>query len=112
AEAALKAWGMRDSERAYDSLRRILASMTPPEFGPLLENISQNIDQNADAVRALNNLERFNEVAIGLLAPAALAHERPYLFSLLFELFGFSQFLSDVVIRYPHYAVWLGLPET
>lgn len=108
AEASLRQWGVRDTRGAYENLRRILARLTPPEFGYLFGFIEAEVPGSFDPDRTLNNLERYQHISAGGLQPAWLARERPFLFRVLLDLFGFSQFLSDVLIRYPHYTAWLG----
>lgn len=112
AEARLYGWGLRRPASAYAILRQLLASLTPPEFGLLHEALARAMPDNPDPDRALANLERFNQAAGGPLRPVALASERPYVFDVLLDLFGFSQFMSDVIIRYPHYVAWLADPRT
>lgn len=111
AEPGLRALGCRRPEAAYENLRRILASLTPPEFGRMFEALAPALADTPDADRSLNNLERFHQVTTGPLRPATMAYERPYLFAVLVYLFGFSQFMADILIRYPHYAVWLVDPQ-
>lgn len=105
---SLREWGVRDAQRAFDNLRRILARLTPPEFGHLFEFLEAEVPGSFDPDRTLNNLERYQHISAGGLQPTWLARERPFLFRVLLDLFGFSQFLSDVLIRYPHYTAWLG----
>jgi [glutamine synthetase] adenylyltransferase / [glutamine synthetase]-adenylyl-L-tyrosine phosphorylase len=70
--------------------------------------LTRRFPPRLDPDRALNNLERYQQLSAGGLRPVWLARERPFLLRLLIDLFGFSQFLSDVLIRYPHYTAWLG----
>lgn len=104
----LREAGFQDPKRAFDSARRMLGRLSPPEFGQLFNFVIDALSVSCDPDRALNNLDRYQQISAGGLQPAWLARERPYLLRLLLDLFGFSQFLSDVLIRYPHYTAWLG----
>lgn len=108
AEPSLRRWGVRDPRRAFNNLRRMLGRLTPPEFGNLFEFVASELPGSFDPDRTLNNLERYQHISAGGMRPSWLARERPFLLRLLLDLFGFSQFLSDVLIRYPHYTAWLG----
>lgn len=110
AEPHLRAWGMRNPQSAFDNLRRISFLCMPSQFGAMLDLLEENVPKAADPDRAINNLERFSQRAAGPLAPHALATERPFLMALFVGLFGYSQFAADFLVRYPHYAAWLGTP--
>lgn len=109
---ALETLGFRRPDAAHRNLRSILAGRTPREFGEFVEALAPLLPENPDPDRALDNLERFEQVAFGSLRPSALATENPPLFGLLVGLLGFSQFMTDALIRYPHLAAWLGDPDT
>lgn len=108
AEAPLRAWRVHDWGVAYDNLRRLAEGALPWETGELIEALAPLMAENADPDRALNNLERYAQVATGPLRPVSLARERPFLLGLIVGLFGFSQFMSDALIRHPFYVGWLG----
>ncbi len=111
AEADLRRLGARRWNAAFENLVRFREAMTPTEFGRLLEILEATLGKVVDPDRALNNLERYHQVSSGALRPLALALERPFVFELVVEAFGYSQFFADVLIRYPHYVAWIGEPE-
>ncbi|MFQ5846988.1 MAG: bifunctional [glutamate--ammonia ligase]-adenylyl-L-tyrosine phosphorylase/[glutamate--ammonia-ligase] adenylyltransferase [Candidatus Methylomirabilales bacterium] len=70
---------------------------------PLLETLANIPDPDM----ALNNLERFSRVVIDRGFLLALLRERRKSLDLLLTVFGNSQYLSDVLIRYPQLFEWL-----
>lgn len=110
AEPHLRAWGVRNPQSAFDNLRRMSFLCLPSQFGTMIELLGEITPRVADPDRAINNLERFSQRANGPLAPHALAMERPFLMEMFVGLFGYSQFAADFLVRYPHYAAWLGSP--
>ncbi|MEE9182305.1 MAG: bifunctional [glutamate--ammonia ligase]-adenylyl-L-tyrosine phosphorylase/[glutamate--ammonia-ligase] adenylyltransferase [candidate division NC10 bacterium] len=70
---------------------------------PLLETLANIPDPDM----ALNNLERFSGVVIDRGFLFALLRDHRKSLDLLLTIFGSSQYLSDVLIRYPQLFEWL-----
>lgn len=71
---------------------------------PALLDVLANIP---DPEMALNNLERFSGVVIDRSFLFELLRERRKSLDLILTIFGSSQYLSDVLIRYPQLFEWL-----
>ena len=70
---------------------------------PFLESLSRAPDPD----QALNFFERFSRSAINKVNLLSYLQSSPYTVWLLAKVFGTSPFLSEVLIRYPHYLYWV-----
>ena len=109
---ALAAVGCRDPEKARQNLQR-LAGSSPSHltsFQSILPSLLNRLVNLADPDMALNNLERYAEAAIDRGFLFSLFRDSPKSLDLLLTLFGSSQHLSDVLIRYPQDLHWVLQP--
>lgn len=106
---ALAAAGCRDPEKARQNLQR-LAGSSPLHLTSLQSILPLLLDRLvnlADPDMALNNLERYADAVIDRGFLFLLFRDSPKSLDLLLTLFGSSQYLSDVLIRYPQDLHWL-----
>lgn len=127
----LARYSFKDSRKAYQNLTRILekigtdlkslsgsglpgaqgtgdsnSAVNPlPEF--FLEKVLQAAHQAPDPDSALNNLERYLEAIPTPGDFLSKIEENPLILQVLMNLFGTSPYLSDILIRNPHYLSWL-----
>lgn len=106
---AMAAVGCRDPEQARHNLQRLAGSSSShltslQSILPLLLNRLVNL---ADPDMALNNLERYADAVIDRGFLFRLFRDSPKSLDLVLTLFGSSQYLSDVLIRYPQDLHWL-----
>ncbi|MFQ5881361.1 MAG: bifunctional [glutamate--ammonia ligase]-adenylyl-L-tyrosine phosphorylase/[glutamate--ammonia-ligase] adenylyltransferase [Candidatus Methylomirabilales bacterium] len=104
----LKQIGCTDLTRAVRNLEALaeqpLHRHAFLRFLPILLEILAHIP---DPDMALNNLERFFRVVIDRSFLLTLLQEHHKILDLLLTIFGSSQYLSDVLIRYPQLFEWL-----
>src|SRR5574337_597078 len=107
---ALAAAGCRYPEQARQNLQRLAGSSHLSSLQSFLPALLDRLVNLADPDMALNNLERYVEVVIDRGFLFSLFRDSPKSLDLLLTLFGSSQHLSDVLIRYPPYLRWLLQP--
>ncbi|MFH0792698.1 MAG: bifunctional [glutamate--ammonia ligase]-adenylyl-L-tyrosine phosphorylase/[glutamate--ammonia-ligase] adenylyltransferase [bacterium] len=108
AEPVLREGGFDNPRRALLCFERLQSGMAPLLFSRLLPKLIMALSESSDPDMALNNWERF---CAGHPDSYSLAHtllEDTPLVGTLSRLFGFSQFLSDILIRNPDYLESLG----
>lgn len=96
--------GFGDVERCAQNLR--LLAGEPPltfDFLEIGEGLLDAIAKSADPDASLNNFERFTEVFGGKTAIYHYLLEDPRAMQALAQLFGFSHYLSEILIRNPEY---------
>ena len=99
AEAWLEAVGFADAEAAHANLVRLAGGgLTLDLLANICGQFSEAAPSVADPDRALNNLERFINVARNPLALAALFERDPATLPNLLQLFSTSQYLSDLLV--------------
>ena len=109
-EALAAAAGCRYPEQARDNLQRLAGSSHVTLFQSILPLLLDRLINLADPDMALNNLERYAEAVIDRGFLFSLFRDSPKSLDLLLTLFGSSQHLSDVLIRYPQDLHWLLQP--
>lgn len=85
---------------ADDSRSRLLLSEIIVEF---LDSLARSPDPD----QALNYFERFSRMALNKANLLSYLKDSPYTVWLLAKVFGSSPFMSEVLIRYPHYLYWI-----
>ena len=104
----LRQIGCTDITRAVKNLEALGEHPLHREaFTRLLPSLLDTLANIPDPDMALNNLERFFGVVIDRGFLLGLLHESPKSLDLLLTVFGSSQYLSDVLIRYPQLFAWL-----
>ncbi|MBI3594933.1 MAG: hypothetical protein HY200_08240 [Nitrospirae bacterium] len=90
---------------ADDPRSRLLLSEIIVEF---LDSLSRSPDPD----QALNYFERFTRMALNKANLLSYLKDSPYTVWLLAKVFGSSPFMSEVLIRYPHYLYWIAESQT
>ncbi|MDE2483646.1 MAG: bifunctional [glutamate--ammonia ligase]-adenylyl-L-tyrosine phosphorylase/[glutamate--ammonia-ligase] adenylyltransferase [candidate division NC10 bacterium] len=104
---ALAAAGCRYPEQARQNLQRLAGSSHLTAFQSFLPLLLDRLVNLADPDMALNNLERYAEAVIDRGFLFSLFRDSPKSLDLVLTLFGSSQHLSDILIRYPQDLHWL-----
>src|SRR5574337_711920 len=97
---ALAAAGCRDPEQARHNLQHLAGSAHLTSLQSVLPLLLNRLTNLADPDMALNNLERYAEAVIVRGFLFSLFRDSPKSLDLLLTLFGSSQYLSDILIRY------------
>ncbi|MBW8056754.1 MAG: bifunctional [glutamate--ammonia ligase]-adenylyl-L-tyrosine phosphorylase/[glutamate--ammonia-ligase] adenylyltransferase [candidate division NC10 bacterium] len=104
----LKQIGCTDIARATRNLEALGEHLLHREvYVRLVPPLLETLVHIPDPEMALNNLERFAGVVIDRGFLFRLLHEHRKSLDLLLTIFGSSQYLSDVLIRYPQLFQWL-----
>ncbi len=103
----LKAAGVYDVGVSWSNLSRV-AGMVPSErLHAIVSQLLPALSASASADRALRNFPRFFEALSDSAAICDRIAQNRDCLDLLAQLFGFSQFMSDVLIRNTDYLDWL-----
>ncbi|REK06792.1 MAG: bifunctional [glutamate--ammonia ligase]-adenylyl-L-tyrosine phosphorylase/[glutamate--ammonia-ligase] adenylyltransferase [Planctomycetota bacterium] len=95
----LRAWGLRDVEKAHGNLTRIAqAGVTLDLLAVICDQLAEQLPGSSDPDMALNNLERFFDAARNSLSLATLFERDAEALPILLQIFATSQHLSDVLI--------------
>lgn len=112
AASLLKPYGFKDIEGADANLQ---AMADDPRLREILSEIIEELlfclSQSADTDRALNYLERFAKAAGNKAYLFSYLKETPRTIELLAKTFGGSPFMSEILIRDPHYLYWVSDPD-
>ncbi len=104
----LKQIGCTDVVRAMRNLEALVQHpLHQHAFTRLLPTLLETLANIPDPDMTLNNLERFFGVVIDRGFLFALLRDHRKSLDLLLTIFGSSQYLSDVLIRYPQLFEWL-----
>ena len=106
----LSAVGCRNPEQARQNLQRLAGSSHVAPFQLILPLLLDRLANLPDPDMALNNLERYAEAVLDRGFLFSLFRESPKSLDLALTLFGSSQHLSDILIRYPQDFHWLLQP--
>jgi [glutamine synthetase] adenylyltransferase / [glutamine synthetase]-adenylyl-L-tyrosine phosphorylase len=105
----LRAWKLRNSDRAHHNLLSIARSgVTLDLFAVISQQLSRELPRLSDPDMALNNLDRFFAASRSPLALAALLERDPEALPTLLQIFSGSQHLSDLLIREPETSTYCG----
>ncbi|MBI3411229.1 MAG: bifunctional [glutamate--ammonia ligase]-adenylyl-L-tyrosine phosphorylase/[glutamate--ammonia-ligase] adenylyltransferase [Planctomycetes bacterium] len=110
----LPAWGIRDLERGQRNLLTLVEAIGHDALAELCPHLDRHLPRCADADMALNNFERYlsakqEPVDRSSLRKHLLEHRARTLETVL-QLFGTSQFFSDLLIANPDYLDMLRIP--
>ena len=117
AAAALGAWVRRGAE-SLPHLCALVDPLKPRARAAFLHSILTALAGVPDPDQALTNLRRFAEARFGVDEVAQAATLPAPALMLLLRLFGTSQFLAGLLVRYPEHLDWLaadpelGMPRT
>jgi glutamate-ammonia-ligase adenylyltransferase len=108
----LSKYNFTDLTKADRNLQRLAGE--PPTrqlFADIAETLLIAISQSPDPDAALNNLERFANATFDRRILYTFLRDIPALIAVLVTICGFSQYLSDTLIRNPEYFEWLMEPD-
>ncbi len=108
ARPLLAGWGLRDAERGWRNLAGIAAALGPDAWQALGEPFARLVPACPDPDMAVNNLERF--LSNPAAQPRAAALHQGRVLETLLQLFGTSQFFSDLLAANPDYLDMLLIP--
>ncbi|MBI3781009.1 MAG: glutamate-ammonia-ligase adenylyltransferase, partial [candidate division NC10 bacterium] len=106
----LAAAGCRDPEQARRNLERLAGPSHLSLFQLILPLLMDRLANLPDPDMALNNLERYAEAVLDRGFLFSLFRDSPKSLDLALTLFGSSQHLSDILIRFPQDFHWLLQP--
>jgi glutamate-ammonia-ligase adenylyltransferase len=107
-EAWLRALGCTDLPRSYGNLLGLASLGIPLDLlAVVLRQLTKLLPASPDADMVLNNLERYLQNCTSPLSVAAVFERDPAALDMLVQLFGTSQYFSDLVIGAPHLFEWL-----
>ncbi len=109
ARPRLHGWNLRDFERGQRNLQDIVRSLGVERSAELCHLLGRFLPRCADPDMALNNLDRFLAGVGGEQVPVLLDGRARTLETML-QLFGTSQFFSDVLITNPDFLDALRIP--
>ncbi|MFN3475954.1 MAG: glutamate-ammonia-ligase adenylyltransferase, partial [Candidatus Methylomirabilales bacterium] len=100
--------GLKDLQRARRNLELLTTKGIHGEaFGALLPSFLEALKNAPDPDMALNNFERYAEAVVDRGFFYSLLKENRKILDLALTIFGSSQCLSDLLIRFPHDFYWL-----
>lgn len=100
----LKEYGFEDCTRSYRNLQNLAgASPLREAFAEITELILKTFADSADPDAALNNFDRFAGEIPNRAWLYHLLHDAPFLLRILAVCFGFSTYLSDILVRNPEH---------
>jgi len=73
----------------------------------IIEEFLETLSRSPDPDQALNYFERFSRKALNKANLLSYLKDSPHTVWLLAKVFGTSPFMSEVLIRYPHYLYWI-----
>ena len=106
----LAAAGCRHPEQARQNLERLAGPSHLPPFRSILPLLLDRLGNLPDPDMALNNLERYAEAVLDRGFLFSLFRDSPKSLDLALTIFGSSQHLSDILIRFPQDFQWLLQP--
>ena len=106
--ALLNRAGLKDLRRAQRNLELLAEKGIHREgFEALLPKLLEALKNTPDPDMALNNFERYAEAVVDRGFLYSLLRENRKVLDLALTIFGSSQFLSDLLARFPHDFYWL-----
>jgi glutamate-ammonia-ligase adenylyltransferase len=106
----LAAAGCRNPEQARQNLERLTGSSHLASFRSILPLLLDRLGNLPDPDMALNNLERYAGAVLDRGFLFSLFRDSPKSLDLALTIFGSSQHLSDILIRFPQDFQWLLQP--
>src|SRR5262245_24772630 len=110
ARALLNTWSLRDAERGWRNLTHLAEAISLDGLRELCHPLARLLPRCADPDMALNNLERFLANPTGGTQLPALLESRGRSLETLLQLFGTSQYFSDLLVANPDYLDMLRVP--
>src|SRR5881227_2802822 len=110
ARTLFRSWHLHNFDRARSNLAHFVQSLGIQAVAELFHPLSRLLPRCADADMAFNNLERFFGNPAGTAQLPAVLEGRGRTLETLLNLFGSSQFFSDLLIANPDYLEMLRVP--
>jgi len=105
---SLSYYGFEDIKGAWQNLNALAGEPRLKEIlSGILEPLFDLLSRSPDPDMALRNFFRFSEAALDRSLLFSLLKENPTLLGLLVHIFGYSQYLSDILVRNPEYFLWI-----
>jgi glutamate-ammonia-ligase adenylyltransferase len=106
----LAAAGCRHPDAARQNLERLAGPRYRRVLGSIVPLLLDRLSNLSDPDMALNNLERYAEAVLDRGFLLSLFRDSPKSLDLALTIFGNSQYLSDVLLRFPQDFQWLLQP--
>ena len=104
AQRILKDYGFQDGARSLRNLQNLAGDSPLQEaFAEIIELVLKTFADSADPDAALNNFDRFAGEIANRTWLYHLLHDAPFLLRILAVCFGFSTYLSDILVRNPEH---------
>ena len=104
AHRLLKEYGFQDCVRSHRNLQNLAGdSPLQEEFAEIIELVLRTFADSADPDAALNNFDRFVGEIPNRTWLYRLLDDAPFLLCILAVSFGFSTYLSDILVRNPEH---------
>ncbi len=111
--AILAPVGIKDIKKADTNLQLIADDPRARHLlAEIIEEFLESLSRSPDPDQALNYFERFSRMALNKANLFSYLKDSPYTVWLLAKVFGSSPFMSEVLIRYPHYLYWVADAKT
>ncbi len=107
----LRAYALEDLPGAWANLDRLFRLLLGEQFVQLAGSLMEQISRAASPDQALRNLSKFIAQSFNPFGFGARLLGSSDLLNFLVQIFGFSQFLSDILIRNPEYLDYLRAPD-
>jgi len=106
----LAAAGCRHPEAARRNLERLAGPSHESALRSIMPHLLDRLANLSDPDMALNNLERYTEAVLDRGFLLSLFRDSPKSLDLALTIFGNSQYLSDILLRFPQDFQWLLQP--
>jgi glutamate-ammonia-ligase adenylyltransferase len=110
AKGLLHTWNLRDYERGWQNLTHLSEAIPLDSLRELCQPLARLLPRCPDPDMALNNLERLLANPAGAQALPHLLEGRARTLEILLQLFGTSQYFSDLLALNPDYLDMLRVP--
>lgn len=109
ATSTLRGYGFKDVKLAQKNIRLMAGHEAPVQEAlvKILPFLLEAFSHSPDPDMGLNNLERFAMASHSKIALYSFLEEDPASIPIAVQLFSFSQYFSDILIRNPEYFGWL-----
>src|SRR5579871_3078796 len=110
ARPILHRWGLRDAERGWRNLTHLANEIGLDPLRKLARPLARLLPACPDPDMSLNNLEHFLATPAGAQRLPTLMESRARVLETVVQLFGTSQYFSDLLYANPDYLEMLKVP--
>lgn len=109
ASSTIRGYGFQNIKLAQKNIRLMAGHEAPVRevFAKILPFLLEALSHSPDPDMGLNNFERFAMASHSKIALYSFLEEDPASIPIAVQLFSFSQYFSDILIRNPEYFDWL-----